>query len=374
MPTLVAEGFGEKEFSRNKTKNLAPEINNNHALEETIEDISDPTSLNFFDRFDEEFNTNALEKFKAVDANDDGLVDADELKAGLKAFGIVEKFLDVGLALKHDNRGIPFKSFKALIRVQTCCKMLDEHFDKYARGKDTATPAASLSSKRSFKNNYDDVLARVENNLTVVEYTKKSIHWWDNKDRAAVEHELLFARPLNPAAGTCIEHASMTGSSGGINSSPSLLQSGGWDGPRTRWVNLEGLDSLMVRKLAVRFKLDPIAIEDALQVEQRPKMDKYDHGYFVVVPMLHIRPGKNKEPQGGGRGGHGDEEKESSFLDMSLETEAVSIFVVNQERTIVTIQEKEGDCWGPLRRALGNAWAKVKRTHARMTHTKNLSI
>ena len=103
-------------------------------------------------------------------------------------------------------------------------------------------------------------------------------------------------------------------------------------------------------------------------------MDKYDHGYFVVVPMLHIRPGKNKEPQGGGRGGHGDEEKESSFLDMSLETEAVSIFVVNQERTIVTIQEKEGDCWGPLRRALGNAWAKVKRTHARMTHTKNLSI
>jgi hypothetical protein len=58
------------------------------------EDSFDPTSLTFFDRFDEEFNTKAFDHFQAVDVNGDGLVDAEELKAGLESLGVLDAYLD----------------------------------------------------------------------------------------------------------------------------------------------------------------------------------------------------------------------------------------------------------------------------------------
>ena len=207
-----------------------------------------------------------------------------------------------------------------------------------------------------------------------------------------------------------------------VSSSLSLLSSGSNE-PLTRWVNVEGLDPLLLRQLAVRYQLDPLAIEDALKKEQRPKVtnwfantsslhltppdlrlyrfiphanqvEEYDHGLFIVVPMLAVRKGSSTKASGPRKKGnskerrrrqrmmqyHGsmmysrwqtmlssenivavdnrnrkeddaddddddDDDDDELLSTFWVETESVSIFVIDEERTVVTVQEKKGDCW-----------------------------
>ena len=44
------------------------------------------------------------------------------------------------------------------------------------------------------------------------------------------------------------------------------------------WLHVRGLDSLTMERLAVKYRLHPLAVEDALSLEQRPKMEKYANG------------------------------------------------------------------------------------------------
>ena len=56
--------------------------------------------------------------------------------------------------------------------------------------------------------------------------------------------------------------------------------------------------------------------------------------------------------------------KASNSLDVSdfwLETESVSIFVIDEERTVLTVQEKAGDCWGKLRKQLMHSYSRIRR-------------
>ena len=76
-------------------------------------------------------------------------------------------------------------------------------------------------------------------------------------------------------------------------------------------------------------------------------MDEYEHGVFVVVPMLKVTSGQHSDVI-------------SAALGLTIETECVSIFVVDAEQTIVTIQEKPGDCWHALRSQLQQSWSKVR--------------
>jgi len=171
----------------------------------------------------------------------------------------------------------------------------------------------------------------------------------------------------------------------------------------TRWISVEGLDYLSVRKLALRYKLDPIAIEKALRATARPKVDEYNHGLFLVVPTLRITSKKTKSnllrlrqeddssgnknlEEAGGRSeedhensyieeseGESDDSDESddddsdgeedvmkAFLDLELETDSISIFLVESERTVITVQQKVGDSLDPLRKYLRNSWSKVR--------------
>jgi Mg2+ and Co2+ transporter CorA len=131
--------------------------------------------------------------------------------------------------------------------------------------------------------------------------------------------------------------------------------------------------------------------DDALQVEQRPKMDYYDHGVFVVVPMLRATAKvernevqevvddqkyaqvRRRSYTGGSVNdvdlSRGDSEGRNSYdghgagfeaRNLLIEVEAVSIFVVEKERTIITIQEKPGDCWHDLRVYMKHTWSRVR--------------
>jgi hypothetical protein len=56
-----------------------------------------------------------------------------------------------------------------------------------------------------------------------------------------------------------------------------------------RWINLEGIDPLMIRRLAVRYRLHPLAVEDALDIDrERPKYEVYEEHSSLVSIVSRI--------------------------------------------------------------------------------------
>ncbi len=49
------------------------------------------------------------------------------------------------------------------------------------------------------------------------------------------------------------------------------------------WVGLHDPDDEEMVEVAERFDLPPLAVEDAMQAHQRPKIEDYDNGYFLVL-------------------------------------------------------------------------------------------
>ena len=63
---------------------------------------------------------------------------------------------------------------------------------------------------------------------------------------------------------------------------------------RVTWINIDGLGDVDVfRVLGKRFNLHPLALEDVLDIGQRPKVEQYDDYLFIVAKMLYL----DKEPQ-----------------------------------------------------------------------------
>lgn len=55
------------------------------------------------------------------------------------------------------------------------------------------------------------------------------------------------------------------------------------------WVELNGLaDTAMLQALGERFGLHPLALEDVLNLGQRPKVEPYENHLFIVVQMLSV--------------------------------------------------------------------------------------
>src|SRR5690606_9814873 len=62
-----------------------------------------------------------------------------------------------------------------------------------------------------------------------------------------------------------------------------------------RWINVDGLtDMRVLRSLAEKYQLHPLAVEDVLHVHQRPKVESYNSGaddlprLYVVLRMIEL--------------------------------------------------------------------------------------
>jgi magnesium transporter len=56
---------------------------------------------------------------------------------------------------------------------------------------------------------------------------------------------------------------------------------------KVRWLRIEGLaDRALVQAAAEAFSLHPLALEDVLHQAPRPKLEAYEHGYFLVLPRF----------------------------------------------------------------------------------------
>lgn len=111
-----------------------------------------------------------------------------------------------------------------------------------------------------------------------------------------------------------------------------------------RWINVDGLSDLsLLRALAEKYKLHPLAVEDVLHVPQRPKMQSFEEEgpfqarLFIVMKMMELRAGQ-------------------------LHTEQVSLFVGH--RTVLTFQESPGDIWEPIRGRLRAPGSQLRRHDA----------
>lgn len=110
------------------------------------------------------------------------------------------------------------------------------------------------------------------------------------------------------------------------------------DDGKSRWIELEGLgDVRLLKALGEKYDLHPLALEDVVNIGQRPKVDHYDHHLFIVSDMVYD-----------------DEERR-------LCGEQVSMFL--GKHYLITIQETVGDdVFGPVRERLrtggGRGWMR----------------
>ena len=112
------------------------------------------------------------------------------------------------------------------------------------------------------------------------------------------------------------------------------------DDGKIRWIEMNGIgDVEALRALGQKYGLHPLALEDVLNIGQRPKAEVFDEQIFLVAQMIHIE----EEPH-------------------ELIGEQVSIFV--QKNFLISIQEDDvHDVFEPVRiriRAGGGFIRKMK--------------
>ena len=106
------------------------------------------------------------------------------------------------------------------------------------------------------------------------------------------------------------------------------------------WINIDGLGDLSVlRILGERFNLHPLALEDVLDTNQRPKAEQYDDYLFIVAKMLYL----DKDKEIGG-------EQVSMFLGKTF---------------LITLQEEpERDVFEPIRARIRSEVGRVRNAGA----------
>jgi magnesium transporter len=110
-----------------------------------------------------------------------------------------------------------------------------------------------------------------------------------------------------------------------------------------RWINVDGLDPAVIRALAIKYSIHPLAIEDLITTNQRPKLETWERkgdreaSLFLIVRMIQLVEGQ-------------------------LQSEQISIFV-NRD-TVVTFQEQPGDIWDPIRKRVAVEGSRIRQLDA----------
>ncbi|MFW6081484.1 MAG: magnesium/cobalt transporter CorA [Desulfosalsimonas sp.] len=106
------------------------------------------------------------------------------------------------------------------------------------------------------------------------------------------------------------------------------------------WINISGVhDPAMIEELGRIFNLHPLLLEDILNTGTRPKIDDYDDLLFVVLKMVDYDP-KIRE----------------------IEHEQVSLVI--KEGVVISLQEREGDVFDPVRARIRKTKGRIRRSGA----------
>ncbi len=163
---------------------------------------------------------------------------------------------------------------------------------------------------------------------------------------AGIEPHDLHPVPGQPVSVriTCIDYSVEQAVLEEVKDLPAFIARHRPEWSAVRWINVDGIGDLgVIRALAEKYHLHPLAIEDVLHVPQRPKVQAYeeDAGFqarlFIIVKELELR-------------------------ENLLHTEQVSIFVGH--KTVLTFQETPGDVWDPIRQRIRTHGSLLRRNDA----------
>ena len=99
------------------------------------------------------------------------------------------------------------------------------------------------------------------------------------------------------------------------------------------WVNIAGLgDAHTLERLREMMVIHPLVMEDVVNVHQRPKVDHYDDGMFVVARM--------------------------PVTDSEFPTRQISLFL--KEHQLITFQEQPKDCQDPVRERIRRKRGRIR--------------
>eukprot|EP00746_Dinoflagellata_sp_MGD_P024607 gnl/MRDRNA2_/MRDRNA2_157804_c0_seq1.p1 gnl/MRDRNA2_/MRDRNA2_157804_c0~~gnl/MRDRNA2_/MRDRNA2_157804_c0_seq1.p1 ORF type:complete len:588 (-),score=103.41 gnl/MRDRNA2_/MRDRNA2_157804_c0_seq1:155-1918(-) len=205
-----------------------------------------------------------LRKF---DTNGDEFISTEEFKKGLNAQGFVLKEAALSrltIAMDIEKQGqMSEQKFAVVLQRLKLAELFTEKVQKLERQM-----AAEHRSKRngSTQNqSLDDKVSPTANpeHSSFLNLTKYSI---DTVESRPIEHIDDLKRWFF-----------------------SSRQSQGSDPNSVHWVHMDGLDKIMLMRLAVKYRLHPIAVEDALEMCKQPaKVDRYNDQFFCAINALQL--------------------------------------------------------------------------------------
>jgi magnesium transporter len=121
--------------------------------------------------------------------------------------------------------------------------------------------------------------------------------------------------------------------------------------PGVVWINVEGLGQPeILARIGERFGLHPLALEDVLNIHQRPKVEAYADHYFFVTRVVRL----NHQVQGAG-----SEAGKEMIPGWEIEEEQVSVFF--GPSFVITFRERaDGDVFAPVRERILNARGRIR--------------
>jgi magnesium transporter len=103
------------------------------------------------------------------------------------------------------------------------------------------------------------------------------------------------------------------------------------------WINLNGVHDLpLLEQIGANFTLHPLALEDIVNTEHRPKFEDFDSYLFLVLKMLHY-----------------------DISTAEIHTEQVSLVIT--PNTVLSFQEKQGDVFEGVRERLGSNKGRIRK-------------
>ncbi len=143
---------------------------------------------------------------------------------------------------------------------------------------------------------------------------------------------------------TCIDYGPERFETHTVENLDAFVESRRPDWVKVRWINVDGLDPAVIRALAIKYGLHPLAIEDLFNIDQRPKVETFEQDGDRRRPHLRRRPDDPARRRSGSR------------------AEQISIFVGHN--TVLTFQEAPGDIWDPIRNRLAKPGSRFRELDA----------
>jgi len=200
--------------------------------------------------------------FNLFDADNDGTISYEELKLGFAY---------------HDGTGFGMsklddRAFLGLIQYLDADKSGEISFEEFSEGIRLLMLRTILQQvARSERNKYS-VLTEVfdYNSVSLEQYLLKGIGH-------AKEAKTPFAVPTKSLMDFFLHERG--------------------DGVSVRWINITGKNaSNIMRMMALKYRLHPLALEDALEcADHRPKADSYHGHYFIIIPVFYLKEVENSE-------------------------------------------------------------------------------